>query len=230
MTPKESVDLRKVVQWSLWPIVVVVVALGWKYTWLGFSVPIVMTLGMIGGFLGGRYVCGNLCPRGSFFDRILSRFTLGKGIPASFRSMPLRLVLFALMMGFMVFQISRNPGDWRHWGYVFWLMCAVTTGIGVILGVWFHQRSWCAFCPMGTMQNLLGRIRPKVLLLDSAKCVECHRCEKVCPVQIPIVKYKGGGVVADGDCVQCDECIAVCPKSALSWRQKCDPATSCASR
>jgi hypothetical protein len=54
---------RRLVQWALAPIVIVVTAWGWKYPYLGYTVPVVMILGMIGGVFRGRYVCGNLCPQ-----------------------------------------------------------------------------------------------------------------------------------------------------------------------
>ena len=54
---------RHITQWLLLPIVITVIGLGWKYPWLGLSVPLVMVIGIIGAFFNGRYVCGNLCPR-----------------------------------------------------------------------------------------------------------------------------------------------------------------------
>ncbi len=76
MKKKLSKDIRKrrVVQWTILPVVIVVIGLGWRWTWLGFAVPIVMAMGMVGGVFRGRYVCGNLCPRGAFYDRIVPFF------------------------------------------------------------------------------------------------------------------------------------------------------------
>ncbi len=62
---------RHVIQWFLVPVVIISIALGWKFPWLGFSVPIVMLMGAIINIKKGRYGCGNLCPRGNFFDRIM---------------------------------------------------------------------------------------------------------------------------------------------------------------
>jgi len=53
---------RRTVQLALWPVVVIVIAFGWHYPLLGFSVPVVMLMGAAGGVLRGRYVCGHLCP------------------------------------------------------------------------------------------------------------------------------------------------------------------------
>jgi ferredoxin-type protein NapH len=209
---------RRRIQWLLMPIVIITIGLGWKYPILGFSVPVVMVTGVIVGFWKGRYVCGNLCPRGSFFDRLIARISFDKKIPAALRQMPLRWTLFAAMMGFMVFRISQNPSDWRHWGKTFWMMCVITTAIGVVLGIVLHPRMWCAFCPIGTMQNALGGHK-QPLLIDAALCRQCRACEKACPFQLAIVQDKDLGRLLSRDCLKCSECVAVCPTKAIRWPQ-----------
>ncbi|MFC1736815.1 4Fe-4S binding protein [Candidatus Hydrogenedentota bacterium] len=116
----------------------------------------------------------------------------------------------------MVFRVSQNPASAYHWGRVFWVMCVVTTGTGVILGILIHQRSWCAFCPMGTMQSALGG-KKSLLQIDTEQCIECGKCEKVCPIDLAIIVHKESGVMTDPDCLKCPECIAACPQEALSW-------------
>ncbi|MCP4377670.1 MAG: 4Fe-4S dicluster domain-containing protein [bacterium] len=207
---------RRIVQWCLLPIVLVTIALGWRYPLLGFSVPVVMLMGMIGGAVRGRYVCGHLCPRGSFFDRLISLASRKSPIPNALRNRAFRWVVFACMMGFMAYRVSVNPASIYHWGRVFWVMCVITTAIGVVLGVAVHQRTWCAFCPMGTVQSALGG-KKKPLQIDSDLCVECGKCEKACPINLAIIIHKDSGVLNEPDCLKCPECIAACPTNALSW-------------
>ncbi len=216
--PKE-IRRRHIIQWCLLPIVLITIAFGWKFPLLGFSVPIVMIMGMIGGIIRGRYVCGNLCPRGSFFDRMVSPISRKSAIPQFLRNTAFRWIIFALLMGFMIFRIAQNPTSITHWGLVFWLMCVITTAIGLFLGILIHPRAWCAFCPIGTMQMALGGKKHQ-LRIDSNKCVECKMCEKACPFALSIVKHKTGGCMLDPDCLKCSECVAVCPRKALSWPSK----------
>lgn len=214
----ESQDVvrRRIIQWCLMPIVLITIGLGWKYPLLGFSVPVVMLTGMVGAVIRGRYVCGNLCPRGSFLDRVIAPVSRKKDIPDSLRNMPWRWLVFAAMMGFMTFRIAQNPTDIYHWGRVFWLMCVITTSIGVVLGLAIHPRTWCSFCPMGTMQSALGGSK-RQLTINSELCRECKLCEKACPINLPIVKHKDNGRLLERDCLKCPECIASCPHEVLSW-------------
>jgi ferredoxin-type protein NapH len=219
MSLNPAVARRRAIQWSLVPVVVVTPALGWKYPVLGFTVPAVMLMGFVGGLFKGRYVCGNLCPRGSFFDRVIAPLSFRKTIPAFVRRMPLRWTILVAMMGFMTWRILQNPGDWRHWGKTFWMMCVITTTIGIVLGILLHPRMWCAFCPMGTIQNALGGNKQQ-LLIDAGKCKTCHSCEKACPIQLAIVQDKDDGRLTSRDCLKCPECVAACPTNALTWPPK----------
>jgi len=206
---------RRVVQHILWPVVVVVIVFGWQYPVLGFAVPAVMLMGVAGGLVRGRYVCGHLCPRGSFFDRVLSLISFKRPIPSFFRDHRLRWALFVLLMAFMLYRIALNPGDLHHWGRVFWLMCTATTAVGLVLGIFIHPRAWCAFCPMGTLQAALDRGH-KLLRIDAAQCIACRACEKSCPINLSIISCKDTGKLIDSDCFRCPECRASCPTGALT--------------
>lgn len=214
-TAQDAVAARRVIQWAIVPLVIVTLALGWRYPLLGFSVPIVMLMGIVGGILRGRYVCGILCPRGALFDRIVSAVSPKISIPDSFRSMWLRWPLLIALMGFMAFRIAQAPADIYHWGYVFWQMCVITTAVGVVLALFIHPRSWCSFCPIGTIQNLLGGHRAQ-LEIDPRSCRECGLCEDACPMDLPVMSHNTDGVVDERDCLKCGECIAACPASAIS--------------
>jgi polyferredoxin len=40
---------------------------------------------------------------------------------------------------------------------VFWVLCAASLSAGLLMGFFFKPRSWCAICPMGTLQDTISR-------------------------------------------------------------------------
>ena len=207
---------RHIFQWLLLPIVITVTTLGWKYTWLGFAVPIVMTIGIIGAINNGRYVCGNLCPRGAFFDRIMSHVGFSRPIPSLLRNMVLRWTVLIILMSLMSYRLSQNLHSLKHWGSVFWLMCIVTTAIGIILAVFIRARTWCTICPIGTIgKTIADKKTHSTLKLDVTKCAGCRLCEKACPMNLQIIA-NDKTLCANNDCIKCWSCINKCKPSALS--------------
>jgi polyferredoxin len=195
-------------------IAVITIAIGWMYPIIGFVVPVVMGIGLTVGIIRGRYTCGNICPRGAFYNAWLQKVSMHKKIPSFLKKIPFRWSILFLLMGFMAFRILQNPGSVTHLGFTFWTMCAVTTLIGIVLGILYKPRAWCSFCPIGTLQNTFGGHRNK-LRIDSSKCINCKKCEKHCPLNLGIVSHKEKGVLEERDCLKCRVCSTVCPKQAL---------------
>jgi len=206
---------RNLLQWLLGLSMVVVVSLGWKYPALGYMVPVTMGLGMVGSFTHGRYVCGNLCARGNFLDTFFWGAGGERQLPKLIFNPIFRWSVFALLMTGMVWQISLNPTNTMHWGFVFWTMCAATTVVALLLGTAFRARAWCIVCPMGTLSAAIGG--NKYQLQIDPKCEECNSCGENCPFSFNIPAHKEAGVLQERDCLKCSDCISACQKGAISW-------------
>ncbi|MEN8728397.1 MAG: 4Fe-4S binding protein [Desulfuromonadales bacterium] len=203
-------------KWLLGVVMITVIALGWRYPVLGYIVPVAMSAGIIGGFLKGRWVCGNACPRGSFIDTWLNLVSGDRAMPGILRNAKFRWTLLSALIGFMTVRIAQNPTDFDHWGIVFWQMCTITTIAAVGLGIRYSARSWCAICPVGTMAGTAGKNRYSLQV--SASCQGCRLCENRCPMQLEIAKYRHSGQSAEQDCLKCSACMSACPKQGvLSW-------------
>ncbi|KJS22231.1 MAG: hypothetical protein VR72_06825 [Clostridiaceae bacterium BRH_c20a] len=205
----------KVQQWLGFILVALLIG-GWFYPPLSYFMVFCMVMAMGYGVIKGRYWCDWMCPRGSFFDSFLSRFSRQKEVPKLFRHPGFRLGWLIFLMSMVALQLPKVWGDYYYMGKPFVTILTVTTIIGLLLGVIYHQRIWCMFCPMGTMANVLGR--GKQPLLVSEVCNNCGRCNAVCRMQIKPGSYRDIGVVNDGDCLKCSYCIAECPRSALSFK------------
>jgi len=206
---------RSLFQWTLGLIMIVVVSIGWKYPVLGYMVPVTMGLALAGSFTHGRFVCGNLCARGSFLDTIFWGVGGERSLPRLFFSSVFRWSIFALLMAGMTWQISLKPSDPLHWGFVFWTMCTATTVIALFLGLAYRARAWCLVCPMGTLSAAIGGGKYKLQISDA--CEECNSCGESCPFGFDIPSHKHAGVLSERDCLKCSDCLNVCSKGALSW-------------
>lgn len=101
------------------------------------------------------------------------------------------LVFFLTMFGVMIFQtylvaagaetlreaiklfwIFRVPWGWTYtagtvpdwiaqFAFGFYSMMLTSTLLGLLVMVFFKPRTWCVFCPMGTMTQMICRIKAK---------------------------------------------------------------------
>jgi len=202
-------------RWILAVVMLVTVAFGWKWPVLGFTVPVAMMAGVAGSLLRGRYVCGNICPRGSFYDTFY-RFVGGnRPVPPQLKSMRFRWAMVAILMTSVALQKAQDPTDPMHWGMVFLQVCAVTTAVGVVLGRIYSARTWCSFCPVGTVANAIGGEKDRLQI--GSNCRSCSVCERACPMDLSIASHKSDGVLPHRDCLKCSSCVDSCKVGALSF-------------
>jgi len=189
---------------------------GWWFPPLGYFMIFCMVMAMGIGLFKGRSWCDWQCPRGSFWDAFLARFSRNRAVPSFYRSLPFRLLWLAILMTMLTINLVPLWPDVYRMGKPFVLILTVTTAVGLVLGLIHHPRIWCMFCPMGTMANWLGRGRLPLTVADT--CIACGKCATVCRMQINPGSYRDQGRVSHGDCLKCSYCIAVCPQRALSFR------------
>lgn len=141
----------------IWFLPLIVIG-GLFYPLLGYLVVAMMAVFLTMSLFKSRYWCWNLCPRGAFLDIVLSKVSLNKPLPKSFVKQWFRWLIFALFMSFLILRIIRTGGNPIVIGSVFVVMCIMTTIISIILGVVTKHRGWCMICPMGTLQEKIGKI------------------------------------------------------------------------
>ncbi|WP_094228166.1 4Fe-4S binding protein [Methanolobus psychrotolerans] len=192
-------------------LVIIVSIAGLWFPLLGYFLLFVFATLMITSLFRGRWFCGNLCPRGSFNDFWVGKITRKKKIPAILRSYWVRIPLFLMMMGFMGYRLLNTQGIINQIGMVFVIMCLITTSIALVAGATVSPRTWCTFCPMGTVQNLIGGHKYQ-LKVDDSKCISCKKCDKSCPMQLEVHTNS-----KKPDCIKCGRCITACPVNALAF-------------
>lgn len=174
----------------------------------------------------GRYWCGNFCPRGNFYDKIMYKISRKKKIPPFLKNKYFRAFMVFFIFTMFTIQMHSAWGDWNAIGRVFWNIIFVTTVVGITLSISYSPRAWCSFCPMGSLSALVapkeiipkqnkGMFDFKNIHVDNS-CILCKKCEKVCPMQIKVYEAKGSDEgLMDTDCLKCGICIDKCPKKSI---------------
>ncbi len=76
-----------------------------------------------------------------------------------------------------------------------------------LLSVLFKNFLCRYLCPYGALLGLFSSLSPVAVRRDADKCVECGKCGRACPNQIPVDKKK---MVRSVECTACFSCVGVC--------------------
>ena len=191
------------------------------------TVGIIALICMIGpvamAFRKGRYWCGHYCPRGSFFDKPVGRFSPHRPIPGVVRTKWFRSLMLAVIFGMFGLQLYLNGLTLAGIGRTFWNIIMLTTIVGIVLAFIYAPRTWCSFCPMGTLSAWVAPKRHKQgfpYVWVSAACqMKCKRCAKVCPMQLKPYDSRGNdNGYLHPDCIKCGNCIKACPTKIMEKR------------
>ncbi|MDO4689646.1 MAG: 4Fe-4S binding protein, partial [Plesiomonas sp.] len=72
-------------------------------------------------------------------------------------------------------------------------------------------RPFCKYlCPLGAFYGLFNRFSLYQLAIDHRACVDCKKCEQVCPMQVEVTKN-----INSTECIRCGRCKAACPQDAI---------------
>lgn len=97
----------------------------------------------------------------------------------------------------------------RSIGFLFYWKFAILVCI-IFLSVIIY-RPFCKYiCPLGAIYGIFNKISMVKLAVDENACLNCHKCEKVCPMQVKPEKKPDSA-----ECIRCGTCTKACPKKAL---------------
>lgn len=216
-----------------WIFVPIVAFGGLWFPKLGLlMIPVMAALAVI-GFFKGKFWCGNLCPHGSLFDRIVMPLSANRKIPAFLKSRTAMALMFTWFMYIMVSRLIKVFAIWGSasfldkLGYIFVMNYLMVTVIGTTLAYLVSPRAWCNFCPMGTLEILfykLGKLLrinkrtdEKVTVASKDMCHTCGKCSRVCPMQLaPYLEFSEKNQLDSEACIRCSTCVKNCPAGILS--------------
>jgi formate dehydrogenase major subunit len=172
---------------------------------LGLQVTLMIAL-TVGGLIAftlifGRAFCSWICPYGTLLTGMGSVKKEKRELP---EVMVDRNIKYGVFIGFFLASLILGRyawcdicpigGIWRAtgpFGYDFpWLLAfplVFFVAVG-LMSVYYETRGFCKYlCPLGAFIAVLDRLSFNRIQLPSDRCVECHHCDNVCPMDIDIV-------------------------------------------
>jgi ferredoxin-type protein NapH len=103
------------------------------------------------------------------------------------------------------------------------IFVSLFVGLVIVLPLLTKRRTQCGlFCPMGAFQSLTNKLNIFDVRIDPDKCVQCGRCENICPTfSVDRESIKKGKTCLT--CTKCGRCVDECPKGAISYHVKGTP-------
>ena len=173
-----------------------------------------------------RAFCAWLCPIGTLSEYLwkLGRKLLGRNIVLPrWLDIPLRGLKY-LLLGFFVFIVGGMSAEalqqfmvqpygiladvkMLHFFVRMGETAAITMIVLVLLSV-IIQNFWCRYlCPYGALQSIVSLFSPVTIRRDAEACVECGKCAKACPMQLPVDRLVQ---IRSVECTACMECVSSC--------------------
>lgn len=177
---------------------------------------IVFVIGAVGSIGLGRFYCGWICPMDSLARPILwlkDKLSLGDlGVPDLLRSKKLQYSVVLLFFGTMV--VLRVLGKQLP-------VFLIITVIGVAFMTVFDEELFHKYlCPYGTILSFSSKPSRYIMKVDTEECIECGRCQKVCPTNTIETLNSGKREIKNKECLKCFECQEVCPADCIGYRKK----------
>ncbi|MFC1561377.1 4Fe-4S binding protein [candidate division KSB1 bacterium] len=173
-----------------------------------------------------RGFCSWLCPVGTiseFFTRVGVK--LGVSLrPYKWIDIPLRSLKYLLLAFFLYAILGMSTaalygfitGDYNRVSDIKMLdffahpdrMTFSVLGILALLTL-LIKNFWCRYlCPYGALLGLLSRLSPMAITRNTDTCIDCDKCDKVCPSFLPVATSKS---VRSEECLACHQCTEICP-------------------
>ena len=72
-------------------------------------------------------------------------------------------------------------------------------------------RPFCKYlCPLGGIYSFFNKLAFYRMGIDPSLCIHCGKCEKVCPMNVPVLKDQN-----HPECIRCGKCKNACPTGAI---------------
>jgi hypothetical protein len=153
---KPQLHVARIQPWAALAFTLLIIVGGFFYPLLGLGVPLIMLFALGTNLFSKKWFCARACPRMTVFGAFGPLFSRYRPAPKWMTSKVFRYAFLAFFMVCSMGQAIRLMPNLYQVGAFFWRVCLVTYGISFALAVLYKPRTWCAFCPIGTLQTHLA--------------------------------------------------------------------------
>ncbi len=173
-----------------------------------------------------RAFCGWLCPVGTLSEylwKVGRKLFCRNLVLPRLLDIPLRSIKYLLMAFFIVIignmsAVALEDFMVQPYGILadvkmlhFFIHMSTTALIVIVvlmlLSV-FIKNFWCRYaCPYGAVMSIASLASPLKIRRDVESCVDCGKCAKACPQDLPVDRLIQ---VRSAECTACMECVASC--------------------
>jgi ferredoxin-type protein NapH len=190
------------------------------------------------GAVAGRLLCGWVCPMG-FLQDLLHKLPSRKWRLPRWTGAIKYAVLAATVFGVAWLAGCETPGFYcsfcptsglqvvlpimiadRDWLFAGMRAVKMSFLVAVLVGGVLINRGFCkVVCPVGALVAIGNRLTPLRLRLDAGACIGCRRCDRNCPMDVPVTRHRRDPrpVNRDPECIACLRCKEVCPPEAMEY-------------
>ena len=188
----------------------------WYYLFLGaFEAAVIhyLVAKILGPLLFGRGWCGYACWTAMILDLLPYKQ------PAQPRKKIdyIRYLIFALSLSLVaslfIFKVQ-SIETVMLWSFI--IGNALYYTIGIALAFAFKDnRAFCKYiCPITVFLKPVSYFSLLRVKCDTAKCVSCGKCERICPMNVEVANNSRKRVNAT-ECILCFKCVEACPAKSL---------------
>lgn len=157
-------------------------------------------------FLFGRFFCGYLCPVGTV-QEIMYHVPVPKFILRQKNAFMIVRAIFFVAFLVMAFAFSASLMAWFGIRDFFHLTLTATSAgfiILLLISMTFYRPFCRLVCPYGALLSIVAA-KSIFRLQRTDVCINCKKCEKVCPAD------EAKREDAKAECYLCGRCTEVCP-------------------
>lgn len=181
---------------------------------------VLMWIVLVLALLFGPVFCGWVCPLGTVQEWIgklgqkIFKKRYNTFIPAVvdrylryLRYVILGMVLFQTAKAGTLLFLNIDPyfALFNFWSVEVPRTALIVLGV-TLIGALFVERPWCKYaCPYGALLGIFNLFRIVKLSRNPKTCINCKRCDRVCPMNITPADDKN---VINHQCITCLECTS----------------------